>query len=91
MHAGVHFVGFGILHFEVSPVAAADERGYLVPTVFVFPVVLAVDEFFKPRGRQGPLGHFAVAALGNVDLADGRHLIERFGWRHNAEPTAVFH
>src|SRR4051812_4431526 len=70
LHAGVHFVGFGILHFEVSPIASADEWGDFVPTVFVFPIVLSVDEFLEPLGRQSPLGHLAVAAFGNVDLAD---------------------
>ena len=38
LHAGVHFVGFGILHFEVSPVAAANERGDFVPTAFMLPI-----------------------------------------------------
>ena len=37
LHAGVHLVGFGILHLEVPPVAAADERRDFVPAAFVLP------------------------------------------------------
>ncbi len=36
--------------------------------------------------RQGPLGHLAVARIGQIDLADRRHVVGRLGERRHAEP-----
>src|SRR5262249_50039991 len=90
LHARIHFVRFGILHLEVSPVATANERSHLTPPPFILPVMLALVELFEPRGRQRPLGHFAVAAFRNIYLADRRHLLERFRGRDDTQPAAVF-
>ena len=42
-------------------------------------------------GRQRPFGHLAVAAIGQIDLADRRHVVERLGQRGHLDPVLVLH
>ena len=40
--------------------------------------------------RQGPLGHFAIAAVGQVDLADRRHMVHGFGQASSSSSQSRF-
>ncbi len=85
----VHLVGFGILHPEVPPEAAAHERpqrrGQRGSCSISRAHPLVLDELL---GRQRPFGHLAVAAIGQVDLADRRHVVDRLGQRGHLDPVA---
>src|SRR3954469_17672857 len=51
LHPGIHLVRFRVLHLEVAPISAADKGSHLLPFTLMFPVVLAMDEFFEPLRR----------------------------------------
>src|SRR5262245_29549269 len=52
-------------------------------------MMFAIDELLELRGGERPFRHFAVAAFGNVDRAERRHLLERFRRSDDSEPTSV--
>ncbi len=90
-HPRVHLVGFGVLDLEVSPVAAADEAFDGGPAGIVHQVVDGAVIYDLLVGGQGPLGHLAVAAVGQVDLAERGHVVDGLGQRGDVEPILVGH
>ena len=54
-------------------------------------LVLDPPVFGKPCGRQRPFGHLAVAAIGQIDFAHRRHVVERLGQRGRLDPLLVLH
>src|SRR4051812_43659308 len=46
LHPSVHLIRCGILHLEVPPIPAANERSDFLPSSFSLPVVLAMHKFF---------------------------------------------
>ena len=87
----VHLVGFRVLHLEVPPEAAAHEPPQRRPARIVLHLVrdpLVLDQLL---GRQRPFGHLAVAAIGQIDLAHRRHVVERLGQRGHLDPLLVLH
>ena len=91
VHASVHRIGFRVLHLEVPPIAAPHEGGNSRPLALPFQVAVHVLKFVDPSRGQCPLGHFSVAALGDIEFAQGRHLFDRFAGRGDFEPIAVGH
>ena len=47
--------------------------------------------FDQLLGRQHPFGHLAIAAIGQINLADGRHVVDRLRRRRDLQPTLVGH
>ena len=90
-HAAIHFVGLRVLQLEIPPESAAHEplqglQAAVVVHLMGDPLVL--DQLL---GRQRPFGHLAITAIGQVDLADRRHVVDRLRRRGNLQPTLIGH
>ncbi len=88
-HAAIHLVGFGIFHLEVPPESAAhvfsDRRPKRILLQFASNVLVLGQLLL----RQRPFGHLTVRAVGQIDLAHRRNVVEGFGQCRDLDPILV--
>ena len=88
-HPGVHLVALGIPRLEVPPEPPARKNGLSSlggRTGRPEPLALARTAG-AGAGRQHPLGHLAVGAVGQVDLAQGQRRVDRRGRASSARAS----